>query len=201
MTPILGGVMADKWLGKTRAVVLGASMMAIGHFLMAFDASFLLALLMLVLGVGLLSVSMALTIVSAWSIKRRIKVIAFASAMSGLVLLALVRTNQPSSAAVLLVLLGAGLGVLTPVAWGVLQEVAPGHMLGRVLAFYTLCAMGAAMGGITLFGWITGQFGAPTAIVTIGFVMGGSGLSAWRFLENVSDRPPRRETPLVRDQA
>ena len=77
------------------------------------------------LGVGLLSVSVALTIISAWSIKRRIKVIAFASAMSGLVLLALVKTNQPTSAAVLLMLLGAGLGVLTPVAWGVLQEVAP----------------------------------------------------------------------------
>ena len=94
------------------------------------------------LGVGLLSVSVALTIISAWSIKRRIKVIAFASAMSGLVLLALVKTNQATSAAVLLMLLGAGLGVLTPVAWGVLQEVAPAHMLGRVLAFYTLGAMG-----------------------------------------------------------
>jgi len=59
LTPILGGIMADKWLGKTRAVVLGASMMAIGHFLMAFDFSFLLALLMLVLGVGLLKGNLA----------------------------------------------------------------------------------------------------------------------------------------------
>ena len=59
LTPILGGVMADKWLGKTRAVVLGASMMAVGHFLMAFDYSFLMALLMLVLGVGLLKGNLA----------------------------------------------------------------------------------------------------------------------------------------------
>jgi MFS transporter, DHA3 family, macrolide efflux protein len=153
------------------------------------------------LGVGLLSVSVALTIVSSWSIKDRMKVIAFASAMSGLVLLALVNTNQASSAAVLLMLLGAGLGVLTPVAWGVLQEVAPAHMLGRVLAFYTLGAMAAAMGGITFFGWITGQFGVPTAVVTIGVVMGCTGLSAWRFLDHVSDRPPKREPPLLRDQA
>lgn len=153
------------------------------------------------LGVGLLSVSVALTIISAWSIKRRIKVIAFASAMSGLVLLALVKTNQATSAAVLLMLLGAGLGVLTPVAWGVLQEVAPPHMLGRVLAFYTLGAMGAAMAGITLFGWITGQFGVPAAVVTIGIVMGTTGLSAWGYLNHVSDRPPKREVPLARDQA
>ena len=74
------------------------------------------------LGVGLLSVSVALTIISAWSIKRRIKVIAFASTMSGLVLLALVKTNQATSAAVLLMLLGAGLGVLTPVAWACFKK-------------------------------------------------------------------------------
>lgn len=152
------------------------------------------------LGVGLLSVSVALTIVSSWSIKRRLQVIAFASAMSGLVLLAFVHTNQPTSAGVLLMVLGAGLGVLTPVAWGVLQEVAPAHMLGRVLAFYTLGAMAAAMSGITIFGWITGQFGVPTAVVAIGIVMGCTGLSAWRFLNYVSDRPPKREPPLVRGQ-
>ena len=153
------------------------------------------------LGVGLLSVSVALTIISAWSIKGRIKVIAFASTMSGLVLLALVKTNQPTSAAVLLMLLGAGLGVLTPVAWGVLQEVAPAHMLGRVLAFYTLGAMAAAMAGITLFGWITGQFGVPVAVVTIGVVMASTGLSAWGYLNHVPDRLPKREAPLARDQA
>ena len=107
-----------------------------------------------------------------------------------------VKTNQPTSAAVLLMLLGAGLGVLTPVAWGVLQEVAPAHMLGRVLAFYTLGAMAAAMAGITLFGWITGHFGVP-----IGIVMAGTGLSAWQYLDYVPDRPSKRETPLARDQA
>ena len=91
--------------------------------------------------------------------------------------------------------------MLTPVAWGVLQEVAPQHMLGRVLAFYTLGAMGAAMAGITMFGWITGQFGVPAAVVTIGVVMGFTGLLAWRYLDHVSDRPPKRETPFARDQA
>lgn len=153
------------------------------------------------LGVGLLTVSVALTVISAWSIKRRVKVIAFSSTMSGVVLLALVQTNHPTSAAVLLVTLGAGLGVLTPVAWGVLQEVAPSHMLGRVLAFYTLGAMAAAMAGITVFGWVTGEFGVPAAVVTIGLVMGGTGLSAWRYLNFMSDRPPKRDAPFVRDQA
>lgn len=52
LTPIAGGIVADKVLGKRRTVVLGALLMAAGHFLMAFDVSFLIALLLLILGVG-----------------------------------------------------------------------------------------------------------------------------------------------------
>ena len=52
-TPILGGIIADKWLGRHRTLVAGGLFMAIGHFLMAFESSFLLALFALVIGVGL----------------------------------------------------------------------------------------------------------------------------------------------------
>jgi len=52
-TPILGGIIADKWLGRTRTLIIGGVAMAIGHFLMAFEGSFLFALLALVIGVGL----------------------------------------------------------------------------------------------------------------------------------------------------
>lgn len=50
--PILGGIIADRWLGLTRTVTLGALLMAAGHFLMAFDYSFLIALTCLIAGVG-----------------------------------------------------------------------------------------------------------------------------------------------------
>jgi POT family proton-dependent oligopeptide transporter len=52
LTPIAGGVIADRWLGRTKTITIGALLMAAGHFLMAFDVSFLLALLCLLLGVG-----------------------------------------------------------------------------------------------------------------------------------------------------
>ena len=52
-TPILGGVLADRWLGKRRAIIIGASIMAAGHFMMAFDAFFYLALATIALGNGL----------------------------------------------------------------------------------------------------------------------------------------------------
>jgi proton-dependent oligopeptide transporter, POT family len=53
LTPIVGGFLADRILGKRRTVLLGAVTMALGHFLMAFELTFLFALLCLVLGSGM----------------------------------------------------------------------------------------------------------------------------------------------------
>lgn len=53
LTPILGGWLADRVLGKRRTVLIGAVTMAVGHFLMAFELTFLLALLCLILGSGM----------------------------------------------------------------------------------------------------------------------------------------------------
>jgi POT family proton-dependent oligopeptide transporter len=52
-TPILGGLVADRWLGRRRAILAGGAVMALGHLLMAFDATFLAALMCLVVGCGL----------------------------------------------------------------------------------------------------------------------------------------------------
>ena len=52
LTPIAGGFIADRLLGKTSTIVVGALLMSAGHFLMAFDFSFLIALLCLLTGVG-----------------------------------------------------------------------------------------------------------------------------------------------------
>jgi proton-dependent oligopeptide transporter, POT family len=52
LTPIAGGFIADRWLGRTRTIAIGALLMAAGHFLMAFERSFLVALLCLLTGVG-----------------------------------------------------------------------------------------------------------------------------------------------------
>jgi POT family proton-dependent oligopeptide transporter len=52
LTPVFGGLLADRVLGHRRTVVIGASLMAIGHFMMAFEPAFLLALIFLILGNG-----------------------------------------------------------------------------------------------------------------------------------------------------
>jgi POT family proton-dependent oligopeptide transporter len=53
LTPIFGGFLADRLLGRRRTVLLGALTMAAGHFLMAFETAFLFALLCLILGCGM----------------------------------------------------------------------------------------------------------------------------------------------------
>jgi len=53
VTPILGGIIADRWLGRRATLIAGAVVMALGHFLMAFQGAFLFALISLVVGVGL----------------------------------------------------------------------------------------------------------------------------------------------------
>src|SRR5947208_4733363 len=53
-TPLLGGMIADRWIGQLNAVVIGALSMTAGHIAMTFDQSFLLALLLLVIGSGFL---------------------------------------------------------------------------------------------------------------------------------------------------
>ena len=53
-TPLLGGMIADRWIGQRNAVVIGALSMSAGHIAMTFDRSFLLALLLLVAGSGFL---------------------------------------------------------------------------------------------------------------------------------------------------
>jgi POT family proton-dependent oligopeptide transporter len=52
-TPIIGGTIADRWLGKRRAVIIGAAIMAAGHFMMAFQPAFYFALATIALGNGL----------------------------------------------------------------------------------------------------------------------------------------------------
>ncbi|HEU0198774.1 MAG TPA: peptide MFS transporter [Nevskiaceae bacterium] len=58
-TPVFGGMATDRWLGKRRAVIIGASTMALGHFMMASEALFYPALVTIALGNGLFLPSLA----------------------------------------------------------------------------------------------------------------------------------------------
>ncbi|GAA4173597.1 peptide MFS transporter [Sphingobacterium ginsenosidimutans] len=54
LTPILGGIIADKYIGSRKAVIIGSAIMTLGHAAMAFDTAimFFLGLICLVIGTG-----------------------------------------------------------------------------------------------------------------------------------------------------
>jgi len=55
-TPILGGLIADRWLGHYRSVLIGGAIIALGHFTLAFPGLpfFYAGLTLIVIGTGLL---------------------------------------------------------------------------------------------------------------------------------------------------
>ena len=59
ITPLLGGWLGDNWLGRTRAILFGATLMAVGQFLMMFETSFVIALVCLVFGAGFIKGNIA----------------------------------------------------------------------------------------------------------------------------------------------
>jgi proton-dependent oligopeptide transporter, POT family len=56
LTPIIGGFIADRWLGQYRSVLLGGIIIALGHFTLAFHPLpfFYIGLTLIVIGTGLL---------------------------------------------------------------------------------------------------------------------------------------------------
>jgi POT family proton-dependent oligopeptide transporter len=76
-TPVLGGVLGDRVLGRSRTVTLGALLMTAGHFCMAFDQSFLLAMLLLILGAGCLRGNLMPQVAELYSQQDRRRAVAF----------------------------------------------------------------------------------------------------------------------------
>jgi MFS family permease len=123
------------------------------------------------LGAGLLLMSIGLIRLTEWDLWKRMQVIAISSAISGAALFILAGAPDRMAAALCMIMIGGGLGVFTPIAWGVLQEVSPDRMVARVLTIYGTGAMAAAIAGMTTFGWVTQQFGERASVVGIGVVL------------------------------
>jgi POT family proton-dependent oligopeptide transporter len=68
VTPLAGGYLADRVIGRTNAVTAGAILMVFGGFLMALDSTFVPALLCLLVGVGLFKGNIASQVGDLYSI-------------------------------------------------------------------------------------------------------------------------------------
>ncbi|MFA7586672.1 MAG: peptide MFS transporter, partial [Novosphingobium sp.] len=72
ITPVLGGYLADRWLGQRKAVLFGAVLLTFGHFLMGFEGNggqsaaaldiFWLALSFIIVGSGFLKANISVMV-------------------------------------------------------------------------------------------------------------------------------------------
>jgi len=133
------------------------------------------------LGVGLLLTSIGLLWITQWTVKDRTRLIVGMSVLSATAVCALVWTPDPYQAGFLMGLIGCGMGAFTPIAWGIIQELTPRRMVGRVLGLYGTGAMTAAILGISAFGWITERQGPEAGLMGVGIVLLLTGLVASRL--------------------
>lgn len=66
-SPFFGGLLADRWLGRTPSVIIGGAMMMVGHFAMAFPALLFPALAFVALGNGLFIPPLAIQVGSLYA--------------------------------------------------------------------------------------------------------------------------------------
>lgn len=66
-SPFFGGLIADRWLGRTKSVIIGGLMMMCGHFAMAFPALLFPALALVALGNGLFIPPLAIQVGSLYA--------------------------------------------------------------------------------------------------------------------------------------
>lgn len=123
------------------------------------------------LGVGLLIASLGLVRLSDRDMATRLQAVTVSSLLGGAALCGLVWAQNLSAATLLVLVIGLGLGVWTPIAWSMVQELCPASLLGRVMAIYTAVATATAMAGMTFFGWVTEAFDESVSVIGIGMAL------------------------------
>jgi len=159
--------------------VFGKKMLALGPVEVGYLWSWL--------GIGFFLVSIVLVSLTQWDARYRFQVVSVSSVISGAALTGLVWTHDLAIATLLVVIIGMGFGTWTPIAWGMIQDVSPAQMVGRVMAIYTAIATATSMAGMTFFGWMTERFDEYTSVIGIGLVLVTLGVVAAWFSRWVTD--------------
>jgi MFS family permease len=110
--------------------------------------------------------------------------IAGAMVTGGVASFVLAGTAQPLLAIALVAVIGAGLAAFTPIIWGMLQEMAPEHLRGRIFSIFNTAAMSASMIGMVAFGWTTDRLGPQISLfgmAAIFWLTAVASILLWKF--------------------
>ena len=103
-------------------------------------------------GAGMVLISIALAVSKQRVASIRVLFITGAMFIGGAASFILSVTATPLLSMALVAIIGAGLAAFTPIVWGLLQEMTPETLRGRIFAIFNTAAMSASMIGMVLFG-------------------------------------------------
>ncbi|HJU05612.1 MAG TPA: MFS transporter [Nitrospiraceae bacterium] len=148
-------------------------------------------------GAGMVAVSIALASFKQQTPSIRLLMITGAMVIGGTASFLLAGTAQPLLSMGLVAMIGAGLAAFTPVVWGMLQELTPEKLRGRIFSIFNTGAMSASMIGMVAFGWATDRLGSQTSLLgmaAIFWLTAAATLLLWKFgdLSKLESEPSHR---------
>jgi MFS transporter, DHA3 family, macrolide efflux protein len=133
--------------------------------------AFEVGLLWSTLGAGMLGASAWLASLRQGDMAGRFTMIFRAMMVGGLAMCGLSWLTAPLVAGAFLLVIGGSTALFMPIVWGMLQEITPEHLLGRVFATFSTSSMASAMAGMAGFGWAADTMGAHVSLLGIGLVL------------------------------
>lgn len=122
------------------------------------------------MGAGMLATSFGLGCVKKLGRTSRTFLMAMSMVVGGSALQLLAHSHSIVWGFILVTLIGASTAAFTPIAWSIIQETTPNHLMGRVFTLINTASMAMASGGMVAFGGVADNFGSMAGISMIGFV-------------------------------
>lgn len=133
------------------------------------------------LGIGMLTTSAWLAWIEQGDLHNRMRIISGSMAIGGMAVCGLSLLETPLLATILVIVIGGSTALFTPVVWALLQELTPGHMLGRVFTTFSTGGMASAMAGMAGFGWAADRISPAASLIGIGLILLGTAVAAAQF--------------------
>lgn len=165
------------------------------------------------MGVGMLFTSLGLSCIKTLDRNGRVFLMALSMVAGGSALQFLAQAHSIVWGFVLVTIIGASTAAFTPIAWSIIQETTPNHLMGRVFTLINAASMAMASGGMVAFGGVADTFGSMVGISMIGFVFFITGvlvllssrftmqvdeLLPWSVLESSVSSESERLSPAIR---
>ena len=120
------------------------------------------------LGVGMLSSSIWLSVLQEPDLRGRLRLAANSLILSGVAMAVFGMVSSKIGAIAMILFVGSGLAFFTPLTWSFLQSITPPRLLARVLTTFGTVSMAMTMAGMVFFGWVADAFSPATSLFGAG---------------------------------